>query len=136
MSKVDVSSLGEIQETLLITLWARAAESRQSRPILEDPRAVEIVDEIDYDFDRFGRETVITQPTACVRATVFDRWVRQFMSEHPDGVIVEIGAGLDTRFERLDNGRVRWFDLDMPDSMAVRKRFFHETERRTFITGS
>lgn len=136
MSKVDVSSLGEIQETLLITLWARAAESREKRPILEDPRAVEIVDQINYDFDRFRRQTIVTQPTACVRATVFDRWVKKFMNEHPNGVIVEIGSGLDTRFERLDNGRIRWFDLDMPDSMSVRRRFFQESDRRKFITGS
>jgi methyltransferase (TIGR00027 family) len=136
MNKVDVSDLGQIQETLLITLWARAAESQRPNPILSDPRAVEIMKAIDYDFDRFRRETVITQPSACVRATVFDRWVRDFLERHPDGVVVEIGAGLDTRFERLDNGRVRWFDLDMPDSMAVRRRFFQETDRRRFVEGS
>ncbi|MBX7072179.1 MAG: class I SAM-dependent methyltransferase [Pirellulales bacterium] len=135
-TKVDVAELGEIQETLLITLWARAAESQEPQPILRDPRATEIVRQIDYDFDRFRRETKLTQPTACVRATVFDRWVRQFMEEHPDGAIIEIGAGLDTRFERLDNGRIRWFDLDMPDSMSVRRRFFQETDRRRFITSS
>jgi O-methyltransferase involved in polyketide biosynthesis len=136
MSKVDVSDLGQIQETLLITLWARAAESQRPRPILRDPRAVEIVRSIDYDFDRFRRETVITQATACVRATVFDRWVRDFLGRHPDGVVVEIGSGLDTRFERLDNGQVRWFDLDMPDSMQVRRRFFQEGPRRKFIESS
>ena len=78
-----------------------------------DPKAVEIVDSIDWDFQR------IAQPrrmAGCVlRGALFDVWVREFRQRHPDGTVVEIGAGLNTRFERLDNGRVHWFDLDLPD---------------------
>jgi len=36
----------------------------------------------------------------------FDRFAQDFLSRHPDGVVVHIGCGLDTRFERVDNGRV------------------------------
>jgi O-methyltransferase involved in polyketide biosynthesis len=61
---------------------------------------------------------------------MFDGWVNFFLRENPNGIIVEIGSGLNTRFERVDNGQVRWFDLDMPDSMAVRSNYFQETERR------
>lgn len=140
MTKVKVE-LGTVQETLLIPLWARAAEMRRARengtePILHDPRAVEIVSGIDYPFERFERETKLTSVIACILATIFDRWVRRFLDEYPDGAIVEIGAGLDTRFERLDNGRARWFELDLPDSMGMRRRFFKETERRQFLAGS
>ena len=67
---------------------------------------------------------------------MFDGWVKSFLRENPNGIIVEIGSGLNTRFERVDNGQVRWFDLDMPDSMAVRKKYFQETERRKFIASS
>jgi O-methyltransferase involved in polyketide biosynthesis len=62
-------------------------------------------------------------------------WVRTYFKQHPQDPVVEIGAGLNTRFERLDNGEVRWFDLE-PDSMALRKQFFEETERRKFMTVS
>jgi O-methyltransferase involved in polyketide biosynthesis len=67
---------------------------------------------------------------------ILDNWVRTYLKEHPQGAIVEIGAGLNTRFERVDNGEVRWFDLDLPDSMKLRKQFFEETERRKFMTAS
>jgi O-methyltransferase involved in polyketide biosynthesis len=141
MNKVDASRLGTVQETLLIPLWARAAEASKAaaegkQPILSDPRAIEIVRSIDYPFERFESETKITRVVACILATIFDAWVARFLEEYPDGVIVEIGAGLDTRFDRLDNGRVRWFDLDLPDSMDVRRQFFEETDRRRFLAGS
>ncbi|MGD9647707.1 MAG: class I SAM-dependent methyltransferase, partial [Pirellulales bacterium] len=135
-SKIDVTTLGTVQETLLIPLWARARESREAQPILRDPKAAEIVAALDYDFERFERETKLTQVVACVLATIFDRWTQKFLEEHPDGTVVEIGAGLDTRFERLDNGRVRWFDLDLPDAIEVRRRFFAESERRRFLAMS
>ena len=62
--------------------------------------------------------------------------VRDFLSRHPEGTVVEIGAGLNTRFERLDNGAMHWFDLDLPDSIELRKKFFTDSERRTTLTAS
>jgi O-methyltransferase involved in polyketide biosynthesis len=134
MTKETVQ-LGTVQETLLITLWARAIEARKWRPILNDWKSAEIYDRLDYDFSRF-RTAPASQIGVCIRALQFDQWVRDFLREHPDGTVVEIGAGLNTRFERVDNGRVRWFDLDLPDAMTLRRRFFEESERRSFISAS
>lgn len=58
------------------------------------------------------------------------------MAENPNVIFVEIGCGLNTRFERVDHGKVRWFDLDLPDSMAMRKRLFKETDRSKLIAAS
>lgn len=127
--------LGAVQETLLVTLWARAVETEKRRPILADPKSVEIRDQIDYDFARFNSARA-SQFGVCVRSLQFDAWVRTFLREHPSGTVVEIGAGLNTRFERVDNGRVRWFDLDQPDATLLRRRFFAESERRAFISAS
>lgn len=134
MEKMAVN-LGIIQETLLIPLWARAIEAGKADPILKDLKAVEILKAIDYDFDKFVKAKG-TQVGACLRGFIIDRWVRAFLQQHPEGTVVEIGSGLDTRYERLDNGKLRWFDLDLPDAMEVRKRFFEETTRRTFISSS
>jgi len=134
-SRTATDKLAGAQETLLIPLWARAVEASRPEPILRDARAVEIIASLDYDFSGFaaGRGA---QTSCCLRAVIIDGWVRQFLQDHPDGSVVEIGAGLDTRFERLDNGRVRWFDLDLPEAMQVRRRFFRESERRTFLAQS
>ena len=132
MQKADVRKLTESQETLLIALWARATEAGHPEPILRDDRAVELFESIDYPFEKFveGNTRYIG---FCIRAAIFDRLVRRFLEEHPSGTVVEIGAGLDTRFDRLDNGTVRWFDLDLPDAMEVRRGLIEETPRRKFL---
>ncbi|MER7899270.1 class I SAM-dependent methyltransferase [Streptomyces sp. NPDC096046] len=126
--------LGTVQETLLIPLYARAVENRRESPLLRDARAEEIVAAIDYDFARFDGLPSLTG--AMLRTLLFDRWVADFLAAHPDGTVVEIGTGLNTRYERVDNGRVTWFDLDLPDAMALRAHFFADTARRTMIAAS
>jgi O-methyltransferase involved in polyketide biosynthesis len=125
--------LGEVQETLLVPLYARAHDAASRRPILDDRRARELVETIDYDFGRFRGSSLFG---SVLRTAVFDGWVRRFLDEHPGGTVVEIGTGLNTRFDRVDNGRVRWFDLDLPDVIELRRRYFTDTARRTMLAGS
>jgi O-methyltransferase involved in polyketide biosynthesis len=114
--------LGQVQESLLVPLYARAIDSLKKRPILKDPKAVEMVQSIDWDFRRFNQRRRVVGCT--LRTAIFDEWVKDFLSRHPEGTVVEIGAGLNTRFERLDNGTVHWFDLDLPDTVELRRKFF------------
>ncbi|MFC5219901.1 class I SAM-dependent methyltransferase [Streptomyces coerulescens] len=126
--------LGDVQETLLIPLYARAAETRKRNGMLSDPRAVEMVDAIDYDFTRFdGAKSLLG---ANLRTLLFDAWVADFLRRHPPGTVVEIGTGLNTRFERLDNGIVHWIDMDLPDVIALRRAFFEDTDRRRMLAAS
>lgn len=125
--------LGHTQETLLMPLYARALESRKARPLVRDPRAAEIIDSIDYDFAAFKGPLL---DGMVLRSAIFDYWAGEFLREHPGGSVVEIGAGLNTRYERLDNGAARWLEIDLPDSMELRRRFFSDTDRRTMHTGS
>lgn len=126
--------LGRVQETLLVPLYARALDSQSARPILNDPKAVEIVQLIDWDFRRFNQKRRVVMGT--LRTALFDEWVKAFLNRHPEGTVVEIGAGLNTRFERLDNGTVHWFDLDLPDTVELRRKFFSDSERRTTLAAS
>jgi hypothetical protein len=128
------AELGDVQMTLFVPLAARARETRRKRPALRDPKAVEMIESIDYDESLYGRGwggfvTVL-------RTLVFDWWVRQFLAAHPEGTIVELGAGLNTRFERTDNGTAHWFELDLPDTIDLRRRFFADTDRRRMVAGS
>ncbi|MGO9640931.1 MAG: class I SAM-dependent methyltransferase [Candidatus Acidiferrales bacterium] len=123
-----------MQESLLVPLYARAVDSLKKRPILKDPKAVEIVESIDWDFRRFKQWRRVVGCT--LRTAMFDEWVKDFLSRHPEGTVVEIGAGLNTRFERLDNGTLHWFDLDLPDAVELRRKFFTDTERRTTLAAS
>ncbi|TCK22113.1 class I SAM-dependent methyltransferase [Pseudonocardia endophytica] len=125
--------LGTVQETLLIPLYGRARDARSRNPVLGDQKAVELVERIDYDFSTFTGPSLAG---SVLRTAIFDGWVSRFLREHPAGTVVELGSGLNTRSDRLDNGRARWFDLDLPDSIALRRKFFDDTDRATMIAGS
>ena len=126
--------LGPVQETLLIPLLGRAVETGKTNGLLKDPRAVEILEQLDYDFEKWrGIQSLVG---ASLRTRLFDEEVEAFLAVHPEGTVVEIGAGLNTRYERLDNGRAHWLELDLPDSMALRRQFFADTERRRMVAAS
>jgi O-methyltransferase involved in polyketide biosynthesis len=127
--------LSKVQETLLMPLWARASQTRKRFGLLKDPKAAEVAEAIDYDFSKFEK-SMQTEIGCVLRAMQFDAWVRDFLARHPGGAVVDVGAGLNSRFERTDNGSARFFELDLPEAMTARKQFFAESERRTHITGS
>jgi methyltransferase (TIGR00027 family) len=124
-----------VSETLLIPLYYRALESRHSDPIVRDPWADAMVNRIDYDFSRFG-PPALTCTATLMRIREFDRLTAAFLDSHPQSCVVNIGCGLDTRFFRMDNGSVLWFDLDFPDVIAFRRQFLKETARCRFIPSS
>ncbi|MCT7294276.1 class I SAM-dependent methyltransferase [Rhodococcus sp. PAE-6] len=126
-------SLGEIQETLLIPLYGRAQDAQRSNSVLHDTKACEFVAAIDYDFAKFRGPSLAG---AVLRASIFDEYVRRFLSDHPGGTVIDLGCGLSTRFDRLDNGKVQWFDLDVPDTMALRRKFCSDSNRYTMLDGS
>ncbi|MEM7052191.1 MAG: class I SAM-dependent methyltransferase [Acidobacteriota bacterium] len=131
--KIASDHLGAVEETLMIPLRGRAVEQRRRRPLLRDPKAEAIVAAIDYDFEKFDGPSL---RGATWRTRLYDRLVRRWMDDHPGATVVELGCGLNTRFERVDDGRVRWRDLDVPDVIAIWRRFFEETERRRAIASS
>lgn len=126
--------LGPVQETLLIPLLGRAEDTKRKNGLIRDPKAVEIVEALDYNFSKWKRDPSLFG--SCLRTKMFDEEVCAFLKEHPEGTVIEIGAGLNTRYERLDNGRAHFIELDLPDSMALRREFFEETERRKMIAAS
>jgi O-methyltransferase involved in polyketide biosynthesis len=129
--------LGTVQKTLLIPLWGRALESRKAKPLVRDPLALDLADRLDCDFEGLFADISDQVMVNCaVRAFQMDRALREAIARHPDATIINIGAGLDTTFPRVDNGKIFWYDLDLPDSMALRKRLIPEGERNRCIARS
>lgn len=115
--------LGGVSETLLWTLYFRAGEAARPDGVLRDRPAVELLDRIDYPFaERFGRRGSLLTQIQGLRARCLDREVRRFLVEHPDGTVVALGEGLETQFWRVDNGRVRWLSVDLPEVVELRRR--------------
>ncbi|NUR84250.1 MAG: class I SAM-dependent methyltransferase [Nonomuraea sp.] len=112
-------NLGKIQETLLLTLYARSLDHE----ILCDPLAAGIVSRIDYDFARLRVKPTLVASTA-LRALRMDDAVRSFVRDHPDGVVVDLGCGLDTRQARVDPpSTVTWYDVDYPEVVDLRPQY-------------
>lgn len=130
--------LGEIQRTLFIPLVGRSRHTTRKRAVLRDPKAAEIVASLSQDFGQDLREygAIWGEWAMVLRTATFDAWVHDFLAQHPDGTVVELGTGLNSRFERVDNGRVHWVDLDLPDVIELRRRFFTDTDRRRMVAAS
>jgi len=130
-------TLGSIQKTLLLPLWGRAVETRKPHPLLVDPAEARIIESIDYDFSTIAANiSFVSQLAWITRSLHIDRTIRKFLEQHPIGTIVNLGCGLDTTFERVDNGMLTWFDLDLPDVIELRDHYIREEQRRSFIACS
>ncbi|WP_423464373.1 class I SAM-dependent methyltransferase [Promicromonospora sp. MS192] len=119
--------LSPVQETLLLTLYARAQDSRAPAPILGDTLAAAIADRIaqdtGYDFGRLKVRPSLVASTA-LRAKKLDDVVRQFTTTHPEAVVVDLGCGLDTRMARCTPpAGVDWYDVDLPQVTELRQQY-------------
>jgi O-methyltransferase involved in polyketide biosynthesis len=98
---------------------------------------VDIVRKIDYDFETNTKNLHdITLFEWIARSIHIDRIIKEFLNEYPNTTIVNIGCGLDTTFDRVDNGKLLRYDLDLPDAIEFRRKFIQESERRKFISRS
>ncbi len=124
-----------VSKTLFIPLAARAMEMKQSNPVIRDEKAAEIMAQVET-----GGVTVdggeIATLGILARTKVIDDETRRLLSKNPDTTIINLGAGLDTRICRIDNGRLKCFELDLPEVIALRRKFFTENERIRFISKS
>jgi len=129
--------LDNVQETLLLPLWGRAVEAKKEHPRLTDKLAVEIIGKLDYDFSTISQNiSSLIQYAWIARSLHTDNAIGQFLKKYPEGTIVNIGCGLDTTFDRIDNGKVLYYDLDLPDVIELRSRFVPGHPRRKSISCS
>jgi O-methyltransferase involved in polyketide biosynthesis len=135
-TKITVE-LGDVQKTLFMPVWARAVETKKKEPVLIDKTALEIIDSVDFDFSQMTNNVPeISQVAWIARCKRFDIIVKDFITKHPEGTIVNIGCGLDTSYERINDNIIKWYDLDLPDVIELRKKFLKETDKRKFISRS
>lgn len=132
----DKVTLTPEQETMLITLYAKANESKLSDSLLHDHFAAEIIDQIDYNFSKLKVSFGLMVHLA-VRAHMFDQWIQEFISLYPDAIVLNLGCGLDSRIFRIDPPKgIHWFDVDYPNVIELRQRLYPEHEEYTMIGSS
>ena len=137
MSERKLETLNDVSETLLITLYLRAMESQRPDALIKDEKAVALVRQMSYDFDRV-RKIPLSEANKLViilRNREFDLNACDFLARNPQAVVVHIGCGLDSRFEHVDNGRVEWYDLDFPEVIELRRKFVGGEGERYHLLG-
>jgi O-methyltransferase involved in polyketide biosynthesis len=124
-----------IPETALWTLHMRASEAARPDSVIDDPQAVRLADRIDFPFEqRFGAPRLAQWQA--LRARAFDDEIARFLAAHPDGTVVALGEGLETGFWRVDNGRVTWLSVDLPEMAALRRELLPGAPNLRLIEGS
>lgn len=128
-------SLSKEMETLFIPLFGKARESMRKEPVLIDKKAVEIISQVDYDFTslKIPEKTNIMM---CLRAKLIDDFVKDYLDRSNGSVALHLGCGLDSRYDRIGNNLVDWYDVDFPKVIAIRRRFFEETDHYHLIGSS
>jgi O-methyltransferase involved in polyketide biosynthesis len=120
-----------VQSTMLIPLYGRMIAGRRFPNILRDTTAERICESVEYDFSgiskTYGGE--YASLTCLIRAARMDEYARAFIDAHPDGTVINLGSGLDDTFSRVDNGQIRWYNLDLPDAVAYREQYIPPTKR-------
>lgn len=116
--------LSGVPETMLQTIYARAKESR-TRGTVHDAKAEEVVDNLDYDFSLADKDAAM-HSGVIARTIVLDRLVSEWIDKDPGGVVVNIACGLDTRCYRM-RGYSHWYNLDLPETIAVREKLMPES---------
>jgi O-methyltransferase involved in polyketide biosynthesis len=129
MQRLQADDLTGVSETLLIPLHYRVEESRADSSSYKDAVAERFHDAIAYEWEKF-QGTALQRPAIAARTAILDDQVKAFIARNPNALIVNLGAGLDTRFHRLDNGKIEWIELDLPAVIAFRQKLTEPTNPR------
>ena len=132
MSEMKSATLSDVPETYLAPLYWKAMESQRPDAMIKDEKAVALVKQMNLDFSQAKQIKMneLFQAMRIIFTREMDRYARDFILRYLDAVVVHIGCGLDSRFERVDNGQVKWYDLDLPDVIALRKKFIGDESKR------
>lgn len=128
-------NLEGVEKTMLLTLFAKARHSQEKNHKFYDSKAIEVISKVDYDFSLAEKDKMMQLGTIA-RTIVLDEMVSDYINDHPDCTIINIASGMDTRFNRLDNGRIYWYNVDLENSAQYRLKYIEDTDRVTTLAYS
>lgn len=119
----------QIPNHLLQPMWLRSRESMLDGGLVFDPIAANACRRCHLSADCLSGDIDQQQLLHASLTQLCDEAVHAFLIQHPDAWVLNVGAGLDTRFYRLDNGRCHWMELDISENLLWRQKLFHPSER-------
>lgn len=125
---------GDIQETALIPLAIKASETARTNARIRDEKAKEIIETLGVDVSKY--DPFLSHEGVVARTIMFRDVLIKLLKKHPDALCINLGCGFDDKFSQVDNGRLTWFDVDLPDQIAVRRKVYEDRDRCTMLDGS
>lgn len=125
---------GDIQETALIPLAIKASETARPNARIKDLKAKEIIDSLGVDVSKF--DPFLSYEGVVARTILYREQLKELLNKYPDAVCINLGCGFDDKFSQVDNGSVRWFDVDLPDQIDVRRKVYEDRERCVMLEGN
>lgn len=127
--------LGVVEDTLFVPMLGRIYASEYCPQILYDPKALELKKKLLSGLPEQDGQSQYTLLASAARSANMDRYIRAFLERRPDGIIVQLGCGLETIYHRCDNGHTRWYVVDLPHVVEYRRELLPEPERETYLAG-
>ncbi len=124
--------MNEVNKTLYIPLYGKSEVSKKGI-LLNDPKAEEIWAKEGFALKGKAKSKWLTYYMG-MRSSVFDDWLRMQMEEDSEAVILHLGCGLDSRAERIGHGDFLWYDVDFPEVIEERKKYYEETDSYHMIS--
>ncbi len=124
---------GDIQETALIPLAIKASETARPNARIRDPMAKKIIDTLGVDVSKY--DPFLSHEGVVARTILFREQLSRLLVQYPNAVCINLGCGFDDKFSQVDNGTLQWFDVDLPDQIAVRRKVYQDRERCTMLDG-
>ncbi len=137
-TKIKNNITDNVADTLFIPLAMKRNESNKPDAFFHDPFASIIIDKVDYDFSKYDK-AILSSIGVAIRAKYFDEMTSDFIEKHDKPVVVNIGCGLDTRFQRIGKAitnKAMFYELDLPESITLRKQLLPESENDIYIASS
>lgn len=128
----------KIGETLLITLYIKYKESINEESDYVDTTACKLVEKIDYDFSKFDG-AIKSSVGVIIRTKYFDKCLKNFIKEHTNPIVILLGCGLDTRYQRMDiktQEKAIFYQLDIPEVIKIREKLIPPTKNERYISSS
>ncbi len=115
-------------------VWARSMVAERYPNIYEDDDSIKLAIKLgtshkDINSQYSDYDRIVTME----KIVEMDKRVKQFINRYADGIIVNVGSELNTMFSRMDNGRIRWYNVDMPEIMELRRSMMETRDREQNI---
>ncbi len=118
--------MNNVNKTLYIPLYGKALVSGKNI-IIHDKKAEEIWSKEGFALKGKSKSKWLAYYMA-MRAAIYDEWLQREIQNNPNAVVLHIGCGLDSRIERVSRQNTKWYDIDFPDVIKERSKYYAQTD--------